>query len=356
MSDVLETAYGGVAPSLERAVSLPREAFTDPAVHLAEMTQVLARGWVAVARESDLSSPGDYRTVDLAGAPLVAVRGDDGEIRVLSRVCRHRGAPVVEGAGNVKAFTCPYHLWRYGFDGRLQAAPAMQGSAVFARDACALPQAAVERWGGWVFANLDRDAAPLAPQLEGLGARLAPLDPASLITADVVEYDSPWNWKLLMENFLESYHHVGPHAGSLQQTHPGLGTYAGEGGDAYAVLENPGLDGQAPFVVAAVFPVTLMFFTEGAPPLGAWYEIDRIELGRFRLRIHLLAPPDLAGVDEFVAGYRAQIMAIHEEDIAICQATWRGVASPLYRPGPLSPLEACIWRFHRHLQARLLGR
>jgi phenylpropionate dioxygenase-like ring-hydroxylating dioxygenase large terminal subunit len=114
--------YAAVAESAARARSLPGRAFSDPAVFEAERARVLRRGWAPVARVSELPEPGDYRAVDLFGAPLVAVRDEAGALRVLSRVCRHRGAPVVDGAGRAKAFTCPYHLWRYGLDGRLLSA------------------------------------------------------------------------------------------------------------------------------------------------------------------------------------------------------------------------------------------
>ncbi|MDP1632216.1 MAG: aromatic ring-hydroxylating dioxygenase subunit alpha [Caulobacter sp.] len=349
-----KAAYADVADRLERATALPRTAFADPAVFAAEVEQVLKAGWLPVARESALAQPGDYRAVDLLDTPLVATRDADGQLHVLSRVCRHRGMPVVEGEGNAKALTCPYHLWRYGLDGRLAAAPGMEQSTLFDREQCRLPAVRTDRWGGWLFANLDGTAAPLAPQLTALEARLADVDPASLVTADIIDLDSPWNWKLMVENFLESYHHIGPHAASLQQTNPGLGTWVRDTGALSTVLENPPVDGDhPPFVVAAIFPLTLMFFTEGPARLGVWYELDRITHQAFRLRIHLLADPQIAAVPEFVAEYRAQVLAVHNEDIPACEGVQQGVLSPLYTPGPLSHLEAALWRFHRYLQARM---
>jgi phenylpropionate dioxygenase-like ring-hydroxylating dioxygenase large terminal subunit len=201
---------------------------------------------------------------------------------------------------------------------------------------------------------VDGKAAPLAPQLERLAARLAPIKAESLVTAGAIELDSPWNWKVMVENFLESYHHIGPHSGTLQKTNPGLGTYVSDGDDLFAVLENPpARDQHGAFVVAAIFPLTLMFFTEGPEPLGVWYELDRIEHSAFRLRIHLLTSAAFAANAAFVAQYRAQVMAIHMEDIPACEGVQRGVMSLLYQPGPLSHLEAALWRFHRFLKARV---
>jgi phenylpropionate dioxygenase-like ring-hydroxylating dioxygenase large terminal subunit len=353
MQDAARTAYASVAGALPNARALPWAAFSDPQVFAAEVREVLHAGWLPVARESDLVRVGDYRSVDLAGVPLVVTRDATGQVHVISRVCRHRGALVIEGAGNAKAFTCPYHLWRYGLDGRLAAAAGMERSEAFEREQCRLPAVRTTHWGGWVFANLDGRADPLEAGLSGLADRLAEVNPAGMVTADVISLDSPWNWKLMIENFLESYHHIGPHSASLQQTNPGLGAWVRESADLYTVLENPPAEGHDPFVVAAIFPATLMFFTEGPEPVGVWYELDGIEHQRFRLRIHLLASPDLAAAPEFVEQYRQQVMAVHVEDIAACEVVQKGVMSPLYEPGPLSHLEASLWRFHRFLQARL---
>jgi len=341
-------AYAPVAVTLAQARALPGAAFTDEAVFEAEVARVFTRGWAPIARESAIE-PGGYLCVDLFGAPLVVTRETDGALHVLSRICRHRGMPVAEGAGQAKALVCPYHLWRYGLDGRLLSAPAMEQSAAFSRDECALTQIRFETWGGWVFANLSGDAPALGPQLAPLAARLAQDDPATLVTCGVLEFDSPWNWKVMIENFLESYHHIGPHAQSLQQTHPAFGTHEGDHGDLYTVLENPGVDAEhGAFVVAAIFPLTLMAFSAGR--LGVWYELTEITRTRFKLRVHLLAPPELAAIPEVVAQYSAAITAIHLEDIPVCTGVQQGVVSPRYEPGPLSHLEACLWRFHRHLQ------
>ena len=185
--------------------------------------------------------------------------------------------PVVEGRGNRKDFSCPYHLWRYGLDGRFLFAPAMERSASFDASKCNLPRVAHEEWGGWVFANLSGTAAPLAPSLEGLSARIRDARIDELVTATTLEFDSPWNWKIMVENFMESYHHIGPHAGSLQLFNPAFGTYATDDAGAFSILENPPIEGADSFVVACIFPLTLIAVTESEMPWAVWYEFDRIE-------------------------------------------------------------------------------
>jgi phenylpropionate dioxygenase-like ring-hydroxylating dioxygenase large terminal subunit len=348
--------YGGVADDAAQARGLPGRAYSDPAVFEAEVERVFTAGWLAVARESQVASPGDYLAADPAGVPVLVTRDAEGGVHVLSRICRHRGMPVAEGAGNAKALMCPYHLWRYGLDGALLSAPAMDGSQAFDAPSCGLRAIRHETWGGWIFANLDGRAAPLGPQVAPLTARVAAYGLERFVTADVITFESPWNWKVMIENFMESYHHIGPHAGTLQKTNPGLGTHPGECGDAFAILENPPVGPQeGALLVAAIFPTTLLFVAEREPVVAGWYELADIVHDRFTLRIHILADPELARTPWFVEAVRARSTEIHLEDIRVCEGVQKGVTSPLYEPGPLSPLEGCLWRFHRHLRACFSG-
>ena len=349
--DRARDVYSRVGSDLATAVALPRAAYDDVEVFNSEVQHVLKAGWLPVARVSEVASAGDYRCVDLLDVPLVVTRDTAGAVHVLSRVCRHRGMPVIEGVGNRRDFSCPYHLWRYGLDGRLIFAPAMDRSAAFMPAHCNLVSIAHEAWGGWVFANLSGAAEPLTPQLIPLTARLSGVDPTQFVTAATLEFESPWNWKVMVENFLESYHHMGPHATTLQPYNPAFGTYAAAAAGAFTILENPPADaGGSAFVVACVFPLTLIAITEGNVPWGSWYEFDRLEHARFRLRIHLLCTPDQAALPEVVEAICERMRDIHLEDIDVCAGAQRGVSSPSYTPGPLSHLEGCLWRFHQYLQ------
>ncbi len=169
----------------------------------------------------------------------MVTRDEAGDLHVMSRVCRHRAMLIAEGTGTVKTLSCPYHLWRYSLDGRLISAPGMEKSAQFSSDKCSLPQVRHEEWGGWVFANLSGDALPLADQIAPLKERLAPFGPQNLVIAGTIEFESPWNWKVMVENFLESYHHIGTHVETLQRSNPGLKTYGVDSGGPFAILENP---------------------------------------------------------------------------------------------------------------------
>src|SRR5688572_26251704 len=101
-----------------------RSLYTDPGIFEQEMHRIFGRAWLYVAHESEFSKPGDFRTTELAGQPVIALMGDDRKVRVLYNSCRHRGALVeLEGSGNRKSFQCLYHNWEYGSDGALVNVP-----------------------------------------------------------------------------------------------------------------------------------------------------------------------------------------------------------------------------------------
>lgn len=155
-----------------------------------------------------LPESGSYLARDAAGTPLLAVRGDDGIVRVFRNACRHRGAQVASGSGCRQAFTCPYHAWTYGLDGALRAVPHERGFADLDRSARGLvPVASVES-RGVVFVTQDVAAEPLADDLPALilpGFRLLGSSEQTIAA----------NWKIIAEGFLEGYHIRATHANTF---------------------------------------------------------------------------------------------------------------------------------------------
>ena len=336
----------------QRPRALPAACYHDPAFFALELDHVLRPGWHAVARWDDLPDSGDYASVDHCGEPLLIVRDADLRLRVYSRVCRHRAHLIVEGSGNTNRFVCPYHQWSYGLDGALKGAPLMDGVPGFDRASCRLPEVSTDTWMGFLFVNLDPDAAPVSAGLEPLEKRLAPLGFAEMVTVGVLDFDSPWNWKVMVDNFMESYHHIGAHAKTLQKTNHAKDTYCADLAGPFSLLENPGADGAPSFSVLQVFPTLLAAVFEGNP-VGSWYEMQIDRHDHIHLRIHMLANPELAAV----AGTEKLILdaatKIHLEDIPVCEGVQRGLSSRLWQPAGLSVHEGCLTRFHRHLEERL---
>lgn len=353
------------ADSLERAETLAPGCYTSADVYAQEVAAIFRRTWICFGREDWLPEAGDYFAFERFGEPLVAVRDLTGRVRVLSNVCRHRWHRVAEGRGNARSLQCKYHLWTFGLDGRLIGAPQMERAEGFDRAACRLPELRVERWRGWLYLSFDANAAPLAPQLAGLDRHVAPYQPERMRSLAPLEYDSPWNWKVMIENFMESYHVPSVHPETLEPGFPGAVTWAEDSDGPWAVLHNP-TRGNAPspaffpvtaglsdaqradFLVCCVFPLHL-FATN--PDSIAWYEVVPHGAERFTLRVHVCVPPGVT--DEEGEGLRSFIDAVHREDIRACTSVQQGLRSTLAARGRLSHLEKCVWQFQRWVSERV---
>ncbi len=187
------------------ARGLPGHFYTAPEFFDHEVETVLDREWHCLGRADEVAEPGGYFVATLLREPLLVVRGEDGRIRVLSNVCRHRGMPIAEGSGKLRRFVCPYHSWSYDPQGELTHAPRMQDRVSTSR-VCRLPELRSEVWNGFIYVNFDPDAAPLAPRLTRLESLLGNYETARMRVVHVAEEDWRTNWKCLVENFMEAYH------------------------------------------------------------------------------------------------------------------------------------------------------
>ena len=150
--------------------------------------------------EAALAENGSFVARTAAGTPLVAVRGNDGEVRAFRNACRHRGMQVAEGVGREKLFKCGYHGWAYSLDGELQHVPHDHGFPEFDKESHGLVPVKAEVYGGLVFITQEE------PVGRGALADLPDLISDDQIVFDSSESTSNVNWKLNMEATLEGYH------------------------------------------------------------------------------------------------------------------------------------------------------
>ena len=201
---------------LARASTIPRRWYVEPGFLAAERSRVFGRTWQAVARQSEVSRPGDFIACEVQGEPLVVTRSQDGALRAFINVCRHRAHPVAVGKGNRKSLQCGYHGWTYGLDGRLRAAPEFEGVKDWSKESVCLPERRVDSWGPYIFVNLDNDAPPLLEILQEIPAEVDregfPVGQMQFIERR--EYMVRCNWKVYIDNYLEGYH--------IPIAHPGL--------------------------------------------------------------------------------------------------------------------------------------
>lgn len=197
---------------------LSYDRYTSPEVFEREMTDLWPRVWQWACREEHLAEPGDWQTYDVGRHSLLLVRGEDEVIRAYPNACLHRGTQLKrsDSFGAASELRCPFHGWSWTLDGNLKNIPCRWDFPHVTDEAYRLPQVRVETWGGFVFVNMDPDAAPLADHLGPLAEHFAGRwDLADRRIALHIQKELPTNWKAAQEAFLEAYHVYETHAQGL---------------------------------------------------------------------------------------------------------------------------------------------
>ncbi len=348
---------------LNDAYTLPPKAYLSDEIYALEETYIMRKSWHPLARVDQIPEPGQYVSLDLFGQPVMAVHGTDGEIRVMSRVCLHRAAPIAEGDGKRKLFTCPYHAWSYDTTGQLIRAPLMEGAEGFSEKDCKLPQIKTEIWNGFILANLDPDAEPFAPQVSDYSAYFSKFKLEDMVVTKTLEFDSRWNWKVLVENFMEAYHHIATHAQTFEPVFHARDSKVPDNTGPWSILHMPSahdepasglppIDGledwqKRDLFASVLFPHFMLAFQGNG---AAWYQVFPTGADEMLLKIHLLSPKAHLALDEFEEASEASagvVNVIHHEDIDANDKVWEGLNAPLTKQGRLSPLEKSIWQMNQ---------
>ena len=190
----------------------PAAIYCDPTRLQREQQELFRREPLLFGLGSQWARPGDYRTEDYSGVPILVVRGRDGILRAFLNVCRHRGAKVAAGCGSARAFSCPYHAWTYDLTGRLTHIPEERGFPGIRDERPSLvPLPLCEKHGlVWVRTTPAADATTSFDIDSWLGADLAD-EFAAYNFAGWSHYETrllhlKMNWKLVVDTFHEGYH------------------------------------------------------------------------------------------------------------------------------------------------------
>ncbi|MEQ9436606.1 aromatic ring-hydroxylating dioxygenase subunit alpha [Hyphomonas sp.] len=352
-----------VRQPLATASTLPPAAYTRDDIFARETEAIFRKSWLPLARVDQVARRGDYLSMDLLGQPIMIVHGHDGQIRVMSRTCLHRAAQVAEGSGNLKLFTCPYHAWSYDTSGQLIRAPLMDGAEAFPEPACRLPQVRMEIWQGFILANFDANAAPFAPQVTTFAACFEAFRLNEMAVVRTLEFDSQWNWKVLVENFMEAYHHVAVHPDTFEPAYHARDSRIPDSDGPWSILHMPaahsdmppglppaeGLEEwQARDLFASVLYPHFLLGIQGS--VLTWYQLFPEAADRLTLRIHICVPADdtaFEGFDLIAEEISQMVTAIHLEDIGANDTVWKGLNAPMTAQGRLSPLEKAIWQYNQ---------
>lgn len=187
-----------------------------------EKQQVWMKTWQIVGRVDELASPGDWKEYRLFDQSYIIAKGSDDKIRGFVNACRHRGNKLCIGKGNSPRFTCQYHLWSFGLDGRLVGVARPDLVGPINKEELGLHPASVDTFAGFIFLNPDPSAKPLAEFLtQDVIDSLAPykLDEMVPVGMDVRER-LECNWKVVIDAFSEGYHIIGVHPELLSVIDP----------------------------------------------------------------------------------------------------------------------------------------
>lgn len=197
-------------------MSLPGWVYFDPEFFAAERKAFLRATPQVVCHLNEIPQPGDWRTLEYLGESVIVIRGDDGEVRAFSNVCRHRGSRLVDGAaGCAKVLTCPYHAWSYGRDGRLVGVPHRNEYRGLQTDRLGLFPIALEVWRGFVFVVLEPGAPSVAEMMSPYEDEVAPYRFEQLqAIGRVTLRPRALNWKTIADNYSDGLH--------IPVGHPGL--------------------------------------------------------------------------------------------------------------------------------------
>lgn len=280
------------------------EAFTDPGRAALERERLFRHEPLFAAMSCEIGEPGDWLTVDLAGAPVLLVRGNDGELRGFLNVCRHRGGRVADGRGcGARVFTCPYHAWSYGLDGALAGQPTAEGFTGIDRADLGLAEVPVAEKYGLVFARpvpgepIDVDAV-----LDGAEAELASYGLEGYHHFDTREMRRAMNWKLVVDTFLEAYHIPSLHKRTISPLihgSPAIYDAFGRNGRLIGVRKSIAELEDRPEAERTLLPhATILYILH--PNTVLIHQVDHVEtwqifpagdgIGEARMRISLYAP------------------------------------------------------------------
>jgi phenylpropionate dioxygenase-like ring-hydroxylating dioxygenase large terminal subunit len=197
----------GTVPLGDVIGRVPAANYYDPVRYHAELSGIFRRLPLVVAFSAELSFPRDYKAIDAAGVPVLAVRSDDGEVRAFLNICSHRGSVVVpEGRGNARRFTCPYHAWTYDTAGCLVGVLDREEFGALDVALHGLRPLPVAERAGLVFVIPDPDAAlDIDAFLVGYDEVLDHLGLARCWLVGRQNVAGP-NWKLAYDGYLDFYH------------------------------------------------------------------------------------------------------------------------------------------------------
>jgi choline monooxygenase len=331
------------------------------------------RMWLYAAHMDQLPKPGSFLVWPHGSAPILVIRGDDGEVRAFYNTCRHRGAPVVRAtAGHAsKTLVCGYHGWSYDRQGALRGVTEQRDWGVVDPACRGLVPVRCERFANWVFLCEDAEVEPLSEYLEPLARYLRHLPLHSLRLVNRREFEVRCHVKILMENFLEAYHFKLLHPGTTDRIFDNQGTSVHLWPNGHSMMLSPNRrdDWVDPGTIGmpementtaierhfnpsySLFPnLILPIAPTGIPCVALWPKTIRTST----MEVLWFAPDWGGGQRDPLWDIRiANFDRIVDEDIQLAEPMQETIESKGFRGVPLSYQERRIYHWHEELDRRI---
>ncbi|NKY34571.1 aromatic ring-hydroxylating dioxygenase subunit alpha [Nocardia speluncae] len=206
------TAHSAAPAELVAEDRVAARMYTDPEIFEQEIARIFESTWIWVAHESELPTPGSFKSTHVGRQPVIVTRNRKGQLNTLLNRCRHRGASICEQKqGVANGFTCPYHAWSYSLDGQLRGIPYPDGyEGVVEKGDLSLRKLRTESYGGMVFATFAEEIESLE---DFLGDAKLWIDrfmkqgggyPIKVLGTHRFAFHG--NWKIQLENTTDGYH------------------------------------------------------------------------------------------------------------------------------------------------------
>jgi phenylpropionate dioxygenase-like ring-hydroxylating dioxygenase large terminal subunit len=358
------TARAKAAPPAAAPRALPPWVYNN-----AEMTRL--------EFERILKPAGDYLTLEIGPESIVVLRDRENRLVAFHNICRHRGTRLLDGQGQCpNLIVCPYHGWSYRYDGSLAGVSQRESFTELNRGELGLRPIAVDVALGFVFICLaDTPPPPVRQTFGPLLAELAPYGIDDMVPLGPI-YTEEWNadWKVVMDNYLESYHVPIGHPGLNRMFTPDYDDQFGSPGVARGtswLREQPStvwsersyqkLIGSAVTHLPEANRRCWRFYSM-LPNLGLDVYPDQMDFfqvlpngpGKTTIRGAVFGLPDARREMRVVRYLSDRINCqVNREDRMLCERVQKGLASSSYVPGPLSSIESWMLEFHDLLRARI---
>jgi phenylpropionate dioxygenase-like ring-hydroxylating dioxygenase large terminal subunit len=352
-------------------MSLPGWLYFDSEFFEAEQKAFLHSAPQAVCHESEISAPGEWRTLEYLGESVIIMRGDDGEIRAFLNVCRHRGSRLVDGnAGCAKVLTCPYHAWSYARDGRLVGVPHRNEYPGLRTENLGLFPLPLENWHGFLFVTLEPGSPLVAEMMAPYEDEVAPYRFEDLrVIGRVTIRPRQLNWKTIADNYSDGLH--------IPVGHPGLTRLFGR---SYRIEANKHVDRMEGDLIDKESPnPSERAYQRLLPPVAhlpaahqrkwLYYKLfpnvafdiypDQVDFMQFLpvsatetvIREISYAIPDDRREMRAARHLNWRInRRVNAEDTELITRVQRGMQSPSYKAGPLGTSEVCLRSFAKKLR------